>query len=62
MAFASALGLPAFELDGMTLIRRLTLVVNDGVNETVSYRVVPPDADAANAAAWLRALQGSLTD
>ena len=59
LAFASALGLPTFEVDGMTLIRRLTLVVDDGSIETVFYPVYPPDADVANVAAWLRARQGS---
>lgn len=55
LAFAAALALPTFEVDGMTLIRRLTLVVNGGVIETVIYPVFPPDADAANVAAWLLA-------
>jgi peroxiredoxin len=59
LAFASALGLPTFEVDDMTLIRRLTLVVNDGVIETVFYPVFPPDADAANVAAWLQTGQDS---
>jgi peroxiredoxin len=54
LAFASALGLPTCEADGTTLIRRLTLVVNDGVIETVFYPVFPPDEDAANVAAWLQ--------
>lgn len=55
LAFAAALALPTFEVDDMTLIRRLTLVANDGVIETVFYPVFPPDADAANVAAWLLA-------
>ncbi len=59
LAFASALGLPTFEVDDMTLIRRLTLVVNDGVIETVFYPVFPPDADAANVAVWLQTGQNS---
>jgi peroxiredoxin/AcrR family transcriptional regulator len=54
LAFASALHLPTFTVDGMTLIRRLTLVIHDGVIETVFYPVFPPDADAANVASWLR--------
>ncbi|MGH2614756.1 MAG: peroxiredoxin [Thermomicrobiales bacterium] len=53
LTFATALGLPTFTVDGMTLIRRLTLVVDDGVIETVFYPVFPPDADAANVTAWL---------
>lgn len=59
LAFASALHLPTFEVDGMTLIRRLTLMVSDGVIEKVFYPVFPPDADAANVAAWLRARRDS---
>jgi peroxiredoxin len=41
----------------MTLIKRLTLIVDDGMIETVFYPVFPPDADAANVVAWLRAHQ-----
>ena len=41
--FAKALDLPTFEADGNTLIRRLTLVVKDGVIERVFYPVFPPD-------------------
>lgn len=55
LELATALSLPTFEVDGMTLIKRLTLIVADGAIETVFYPVFPPDADAANVAAWLRA-------
>jgi peroxiredoxin len=58
LALATALGLPTFQVDGMTLIKRLTLVIADGVIETVFYPVFPPDADAANVAAWLREHRG----
>ena len=54
LELATALALPTFEVDGMTLIKRLTLVIGDGAIETVFYPVFPPDADAANVAAWLR--------
>jgi peroxiredoxin len=57
LALARALGLPTFQVDGMTLIKRLTLVVDDGRIEKVFYPIFPPDADAANVAAWLRAHQ-----
>ena len=49
-----ALSLPTLEVDGMTLIKRLTLVIHDGTIETVFYPVFPPDADASNVATWLR--------
>jgi peroxiredoxin len=54
LELTTALSLPTFEVDGMTLIKRLTLVVDDGAIETVFYPVFPPDADAANVATWLR--------
>ena len=57
LALANALSLPTFEVEGMTLIKRLTLIVNDGVIETVFYPVFPPDADAGNVVAWLRERQ-----
>ena len=57
LELATALGLPMFEVDGLTLIRRLTLIVNDGVIEKVFYPVFPPDSDAANVAAWLHERQ-----
>lgn len=54
LAFATALSLPTFSVDGMTLIRRLTLLIRDGEIETVFYPVFPPDADAGKVVAWLR--------
>lgn len=54
LEFASALRLPTFAVHGMTLIKRLTLVIRDGTIETVFYPVFPPDADAGTVAAWLR--------
>ena len=57
LALTTALSLPTFEVDGMTLVKRLTLIIDDGAIETVFYPVFPPDADAANVAAWLRERQ-----
>jgi peroxiredoxin len=50
-----ALELPTFAVDGMTLLKRLTLVVDDGVISKVFYPVFPPDRSAADVIAWLRA-------
>lgn len=50
-----ALSLPAFEVAGRTLLRRLTLVVADGAVEHVFYPVFPPDRHADEVLAWLRA-------
>lgn len=43
LSFASALSLPTFEAGGMTLHKRVTLVVNDGLIQQVYYPVFPPD-------------------
>ena len=54
LALADALSLPTFEVEGMTLIKPLTLIVNDGLIETVFYPVFPPDADAGDVVGWLQ--------
>src|SRR5919201_3017055 len=43
LAFAEALRLPSFEVDSMTLIKRLTMIVVDGRIAKVFYPVFPPD-------------------
>ncbi len=45
--FQRALNLPTFEVAGMTLLKRLTLIVKDGVVEAVHYPVFPSDSDPA---------------
>ena len=54
LTFAGALGLPTFEVEGMTLIKRLTLIVDDGWIEKVFYPVFPPDENAEEIVGWLR--------
>jgi peroxiredoxin len=54
LALADALGLPTFSVDGMTLYRRLTMIVTDGVIEHVFYPVFPPDQHAQEVLDWLR--------
>jgi peroxiredoxin len=49
-----ALRLPTFEVAGMTLLRRLTILARDGEIERVWYPVFPPDTHAADVLAWLR--------
>jgi peroxiredoxin len=41
-----ALSLPTFEVEGMTLVRRLTLIVVEGRIEDLVYPVFPPDRGA----------------
>ena len=47
LRFTAAMRLPTFEAAGMTLIKRLTLVVEDGKVARVFYPVFPPDRHAA---------------
>lgn len=54
-AFTDALRLPTFTVDGMRLIKRLTLVVRDDRIEHVFYPVFPPSASAGDVVAWLEA-------
>nr|WP_246363461.1 peroxiredoxin [Deinococcus budaensis] len=51
--FTAALRLPTFEVDGQTLLRRVTLVLRDGAVEHVFFPVFPPDRNAADVLAWL---------
>jgi peroxiredoxin len=55
LALTRALRLPTFDAAGVTLLRRLTMVLRDGVVEHVFYPVFPPDGHAAEVLAWLRA-------
>ena len=45
--------MPVFEAEGMTLLKRLTLVVNDGRIEKVFYPVFPPSENAEQVIEWL---------
>jgi peroxiredoxin len=54
LAFAAALGLPTFEVDGTTLLKRLTLIIEGGRIEKVFYPVFPPGKNAEEVLAWLR--------
>jgi peroxiredoxin len=47
------LALPTFDVAGQTLLRRLTMVICDGLVEQVFYPVFPPDAHAEQVLAWL---------
>jgi peroxiredoxin len=53
LVFATALRLPTFEVAGMTLNKRLSLIIDNGRIEQVFYPVFPPDRNAANVMAWL---------
>jgi peroxiredoxin len=49
-----AMRLPTFTVDGMTLIRRMVWVIDDGVVSHVFYPVFPPDRSAGEVIAWLK--------
>lgn len=51
---ASALKLPTFEYNSSTLIKRLTLIIENGTIKKVFYPVFPPNENAANVIAWLK--------
>jgi peroxiredoxin/catechol 2,3-dioxygenase-like lactoylglutathione lyase family enzyme len=54
LKFAHALRLPTFSVAGMTLLKRMAFVIDDGVIRKVFYPVFPPDKSAAEVVAWLR--------
>ena len=55
LALARAIKLPTFSAAGMTLLKRMALVIEDGVIAKVFYPVFPPDKNAEEVIAWLRA-------
>jgi len=54
LALATVLRLPTFTAAGMTLLKRMALVIDDGVITHVFYPVFPPDRSAADVVAWLQ--------
>ena len=50
-----ALRLPTFEVDGMRLMKRITLIVQSGRIEHVFYPVFPPNESAERVVHWIRA-------
>ena len=48
-----ALRLPTFEVDGMRLMKRITLIVSQGRIEQVFYPVFPPNESATQVLHWL---------
>jgi peroxiredoxin len=53
LEFTNALRLPTFRVESMTLVKRLTLVIADGIIEKVFYPVFPPDRNAEEVIQWL---------
>lgn len=53
LALTRALRLPTMDVAGLTLIKRLALVIDDGTISKVFYPVFPPDRNAGDVLAWL---------
>ena len=53
LQFTMALSLPTFVTSGMTLLRRMAMVIDDGIITHVFYPVFPPDKSAAEVVAWI---------
>ena len=51
--FTNSLDLPTFEIEGMTLIKRCTLIIKDGVIKKVFYPVFPPTMNASESLKWI---------
>ena len=53
LSFASAMGLPIFEVDGHGFLRRLTFIIENGKMKHVIYPVLNPETNAAEVIALL---------
>ena len=56
--FKCALNLPTFEVDGMTLIKRLTMIAKNGIIVAVHYPIFPSDSDPMWVMDYLKKLNG----
>jgi peroxiredoxin len=54
-----AMNLPTFETSGMTLLKRFTLVIDNGTVSHVFYPVFPPDRSASDVIQWLDTFQNT---
>lgn len=53
LEFARSLRLPTFQVESITCVKRLTLILRDGRIEKVFYPVFPPDKNAEDVIEWL---------
>jgi peroxiredoxin len=54
LTLATALTLPTFSIAEMTLLKRMTLVIDEGFISKVFYPVFPPDKNAEEVTAWIK--------
>ncbi len=59
LMFAQELGLPTFEVEGMRLIKRVTLIAKDGKIAKYFYPVFPPDKNIDDVLAWLLQMESN---
>ncbi len=55
LALARAMTLPTLQVADMLLLKRLAAIIDDGIITHVFYPVFPPDSNAADVLAWLKA-------
>ena len=55
LALTKALKLPTFTAAGMTLLKRMALIIGDGKITKAFYPVFPPDKNAEEVVGWLQA-------
>jgi peroxiredoxin len=54
LTLTNVLRLPTMQVAGLTLIKRLAMVIDDGGITKVFYPVFPPDRNAGDVLAWLQ--------
>jgi peroxiredoxin len=54
LALTQALDLPTMDVAGLTLIKRMALIIDDARITHVFYPVFPPDRNAGDVLAWLK--------
>jgi peroxiredoxin len=54
LRLTAALNLPTFTVACLVLLKRMTLIIDDGVIRHVFYPVFPPEQNAEEVIAWLR--------
>jgi peroxiredoxin len=55
LALTKALDLPTMDVAGLTLIKRLAMIIDDARITHVLYPVFPPDSNGPDVLAWLQA-------
>jgi peroxiredoxin len=54
LTLTQALDLPTMEVAGLTMIKRMALIIDDGCITHVFYPVFPPDRNAGDVLEWLK--------